>query len=123
MRYSPKLWLLSPSPRPNDSLAPASSALEDLRLRLDSFHRFPSGSSPPGEGGTVSCFRIAGCVCLIPASEISYAVIFCLPVIVTEIIVLNGWNEIKFFHDCIHELSRRIRQRFRWQFYPLTWGS
>src|SRR5579872_5941603 len=40
-----------PSPRPNDSLAPARSALAGLRLRPDSFRRFPSGSSPPGRGG------------------------------------------------------------------------
>ena len=35
---------------PNDSLAPARSALAGLRLRPDSFRRFPSGSSPPGRG-------------------------------------------------------------------------
>ena len=39
----------SPSPRPNDSLAPARSALSGLRF-ADSFRRFPSGSSPLGRG-------------------------------------------------------------------------
>src|SRR5262245_11609509 len=38
------------SPRPNDSLAPARSALSGLRC-ADSFRRFPSGSSPPLRGG------------------------------------------------------------------------
>src|SRR5215510_1121215 len=33
------------SPRPNDSLAPARSALAGLRFS-DSFRRFPSGESP-----------------------------------------------------------------------------
>src|SRR5215469_3040675 len=37
--------------RPNDSLAPARSALAGLCLRPDSFRRFPSGSSPPLRGG------------------------------------------------------------------------
>src|SRR5579872_5344754 len=47
-----------PSPRPNDSLAPARSALAGLRLRPNSFRRFPGGSSPPlrgGDGDEVAC--------------------------------------------------------------------
>ena len=50
------------SHRPSDSLAPARSALVGLRLRSDSFHRFPSGSSPPlrgGEGDGHTCFELA----------------------------------------------------------------
>jgi len=47
--HSKKLRPLYPcatSPRPNDSLAPARSALAGLWLRPHSFRRFPSGLSP-----------------------------------------------------------------------------
>ena len=38
------------SPRPNDSGAPAPSALDGPSPGANSFRRFPSDSSPPGEG-------------------------------------------------------------------------
>ena len=39
-----------PSPQPSDSVAPAPSALGGPSLGANSFRRFPSDSSPPGEG-------------------------------------------------------------------------
>ena len=44
----------SPSPQPSDSLAPARSALDERSPSANSFRRFPSDSSPPGEGGRPS---------------------------------------------------------------------
>ena len=43
--------LITTSPRPNDSLAPAYSALFGPPPLADSFRRFPSGESPPFHGG------------------------------------------------------------------------